>query len=89
MQFIYKTLYWQAILEIFNKIEDQNNGKKIIIASHMRRNINDQPIKRKFIFDKTIDLIKNSKLVIAHSSLSLQWAILFKKRSSFNICRML
>ena len=45
-----KTLYWQAILEIFNKIEDQNNGKKIIIASHMRRNINDQPIKRKFIF---------------------------------------
>ena len=31
----------------------------------MRRNINDQPIKRKFIFDKTIDLIKNSKLVIA------------------------
>ena len=74
-----KTLYWQAILEIFNKIEDQNNGKKIIIASHMRRNINDQPIKRKFIFDKTIDLIKNSKLVIAHNSLSLQWAILFKK----------
>ena len=53
--------------------------EKIIIASHMRRNINDQPIKRKFIFDKTIDLIKNSKLVIAHNSLSLQWAILFKK----------
>jgi len=74
-----KTLYWQAILEIFKNIEEQNNGKKIIIASHMRRNINDQPIKRRFIFDKTIDLIKNSKLVIAHNSLSLQWALLFKK----------
>ena len=74
-----KSLYWKSVLKIFEKIESQNKNKKIIIASHMRRNINDQPINRKFVFDKTIDLIKNSKLVIAHNSLSLQWAILFKK----------
>lgn len=74
-----KSLYWKTMLKIFEKIEKQNDNRKIIIAAHMRRNIDDQPINRKFIFDKTIDLIKNSKLVIAHNSLSLQWAILFKK----------
>ena len=74
-----KNLYWKSILSIFEKIEEENNGKKIIVAAHMRRNINDKPIDRKFIFDRTINLVKNCKLVICHNSLSIQWAILFKK----------
>ena len=36
-------------------------------------------LDRKFIFDKTIDLIYNSKLIIAHNSTAINFAILFNK----------
>ena len=74
-----KKLYWQSLLKIFEKIEKQDGGNQIQIAAHMRRNSFDLPINRKFIFERTPELIKESKLVICHNSLSLQWAILFQK----------
>lgn len=74
-----KEKYWDSMLNIFQKIESQNTNSQIEVAAHMRRNIFDTPIKRNFIFDKTLELIKNSNLVISHNSLSIQWAILFKK----------
>ena len=74
-----KEKYWDSMLNIFQKIESQNTNSQIEVAAHMRRNIFDTPIKRNFTFDKTLELIKNSNLVISHGSLSIQWAILFKK----------
>ena len=37
------------------------------------------PIKNRFFFDKTVELIKDSKLVIAHDSTAVHLAVLFKK----------
>jgi len=74
-----KEKYWDSMMKIFQKIESQNADRQIEVAAHIRRDIFDTPIKRNFIFDKTLELIKNSNLVISHGSLSIQWAILFKK----------
>ena len=53
---------------------------EVQIASHHRRNITDIPSKKfKFYFDKTIELIKNSRAVICHNSLACQIAVLYKK----------
>ena len=35
--------------------------------------------KKKFYFDQTLNLIKNSKFVVAHNSSTLDWAVLLKK----------
>ena len=53
-------------MNIFQKIESQNADSQIEVAAHIRRDIFDTPIKRNFIFDKTLELIKNSNLVISH-----------------------
>ena len=49
------------------------------IAAHFRRSKNSCPIQKKFYFDQTLNLIKNSKFVVAHNSSSIDWAVLFKK----------
>ena len=74
-----KEKYWNSMLKIFQKIENQNLDNQIEIAAHMRRGTFDKPIKRNFFFDKTLELVKNSNLVLSHGSLATQWAVLFKK----------
>jgi len=76
---INKSKYLNCLNSIFEKIENRDK-KKIIIASHFRRskkNLLDK--NRKNYFNKTIDLIYNSKLVIAHNSTAINFAILFNK----------
>ncbi len=77
---INKEKYFNCLKLIFKNIEKKNKNKKIIIASHFRRSNKNLPnLNRKFIFDKTIDLIYNSKLIIAHNSTAINFAILFDK----------
>jgi hypothetical protein len=72
--------YWDPIKEFLNLIKLKFTDHKIIIAAHHRRNKNDKPINEyKFFFDKTSELIKNSKLVLCHNSLACQIAVLYKK----------
>lgn len=58
---------------------------KIIIASHPRRNSFDSPIFRNFknIQGNTHKLILNSSLVLAHCSLAVSFATLYKKNIIF------
>jgi len=70
--------YWKKIEKFLSFVESQF-GLKIIIAAHHRRSKYDLPIKRKFVFNKTLDLVKNSKLVIMHNSTTVHQGILCKK----------
>ena len=58
---------------------EKTNTTEIKIAAHHRRNFNNRPIARKFYFDKTLELVKNSKLVITHHSQAIEWAVLSNK----------
>ena len=70
--------YWNVMEKIFKFYENKLNCK-VIIASHFRRGIKDKPINRKFEFDKTPKLIRDSKLILSHNSQALHWAVYFKK----------
>jgi len=70
--------YWLLIDKFLSYVSKKFNSRVVIAASH-RRNIYDKPIKYKFFFDKTAELIKNSKFVVSHDSTALHMAILFKK----------
>lgn len=79
--YIDKQKYWNCLNQIFNYFEKKFKTK-VVIAAHFRRS-NDKKnlpnIGRKFIFDKTPELIKDSKLVIGHHSTALNYAILMRK----------
>lgn len=75
-----KDLYWKKMNHFFTKLEKFFKFKyEIVIASHHRRPKNNLPSKKKFFFNKTADLVKNSILVLAHYSYSTNFAILFNK----------
>ncbi len=70
--------YWNKIDNFLSKLKIDTGLKPVIAAAH-RRGKNDVPIKKEFIFNKTAELIKKSKLVVAHSSTAIHYAVLFKK----------
>jgi hypothetical protein len=70
--------YWDTMKKIFSLYEKKYK-KKVVIASHFRRSIKNQPISRKFYFDQTTKLISESMIVLCHLTQSLHWAIYFKK----------
>jgi len=70
--------YWKNIDNFLSILHSKTGIDPIIAGAHRRRN-KDFPIQRKFIMNKTPELIKNSKLVVGHSSTALHYAILFKK----------
>ena len=74
-----KKKYWDNLDKIFNTFLSRYKNSKFLVAAHPRRNILDKPINKKFIFDKTYNLVKNSKIVFAHTSLSTKYAVLLKK----------
>ena len=73
-----KTKYWKCLDKIFDELS-KKFGVNVKIAAHFRRSKNSSPIKKKFYFDQTLNLIKNSKFVVAHNSSAIDWAVLFKK----------
>ena len=74
-----KEIYWNNLNRLFNLFLSNYKKTKLIVAAHPRRNIADKPIKKRFIYDNTYNLVKNSKLVFAHTSLSTKYAVLLKK----------
>lgn len=71
-------LYYSKINNFFSIIE-QDLGLEVIIASSPRANYNDYFEGRKVIRGRTIQLIKHSNLVLAHFSLAIGFAVLYKK----------
>jgi hypothetical protein len=73
-------IYWKKMNFFFSELEKYFKYKyKIVIASHHRRPKGDYPIKRKFIHNNTGNLVKDSILVLAHHSLSINYAIFYNK----------
>ena len=73
--------YFPSLKSFFDQIEKQNNIK-VIIAAHPRANYKDYPNifgEREIIFGKTLELIRDSKIVLLHYSNAINFAILFKK----------
>ena len=71
--------YWRCLDKIFDELS-YNLKTNVKIASHFRRSKNNCPLKEKdFYFDQTLNLIKNSKFVVAHNTSAIDWAVLFKK----------
>jgi len=73
--------YYIYLNNYFNKIEKEFNTS-IIIAAHPRseyKKIGNKFDGRKIIINKTNNLVKFSKFVIAHSSTSLSYAALYGK----------
>jgi len=71
--------YWRELYSFFDLIDKKFPKDKILISSHPRRPKNINSSKYKFIFDRTPELVRDCKLVIAHDSLSLNFAVLFRK----------
>ncbi len=74
-----KEKYWSNLNKIFDLFLTRYKNSKFLVAAHPRRNTQDKPINKRFIFDKTYNLVKNSKIVFAHTSLSTKYAVLLKK----------
>jgi hypothetical protein len=73
--------YYHSMNKLFDKIEKET-GYKVIIAAHPRSKYEQTPDvfgKREIIKGKTIELVANSSLVVAHSSTSINFAVLFNK----------
>tara|TARA_B100000029_G_scaffold516651_1_gene632265 strand:+ start:2810 stop:4021 length:1212 start_codon:yes stop_codon:yes gene_type:complete len=71
--------YWNKIEQFLLYIKAEY-GMSPVVAGAQRRNIYDLPLKNnKFFFDRTVELIKDSKFVITHDSTAIHFAILFKK----------
>jgi|MDTB01.2.fsa_nt_gb hypothetical protein len=71
--------YFSKINNFFNSFENSNN-LQIEIASHPRAIYEQNPFDGRTIhYNKTLELIVNSKIVIGHSSSALSYAVLEKK----------
>ena len=71
--------YWKNMDNLFNIIIKRYPNDKFVIAAHHRRNKYDLPIRKKFIFDKTYELIRGAKLVLCHNSTAHILAVLFRR----------
>ena len=70
------------LLNTFFDIVEKKTGLKVVIAAHPRSKYEEHKGcwgKRKWYRGKTIQLVKQAKLVIAHSSISIGFANLFRK----------
>ena len=73
-------IYWKKIDFFFSKLEKHFKYKyKVVIAAHHRRPKRDYPIKRKFIYNNTRNLVKDAFIVLGHHSLSINYAIFYNK----------
>lgn len=72
--------YFLTMNEGLIKIADVFNSK-VVVAAHPRSNCKRRPDSFKFpiIKDRTYELIKNAKLIVAHGSTAIQLAVLLRK----------
>ena len=69
----------------FKKIEKKFESK-IVVAAHPRVDISDYNNffkGREVFYSKTIDLVKNCKCVLAHTSTAISYAVIFKNQLYF------
>jgi hypothetical protein len=78
--FCKKDIYFEEINNFFTKLEDSLN-LKIFIAGHpkVRYSHENNIFNKKIINNKTLELVKNSKLVLSHMSTSINFAVIYKK----------
>ncbi|MBN1526092.1 MAG: hypothetical protein JW919_00705 [Candidatus Omnitrophica bacterium] len=73
--------YYGPLRKFFSLLE-KKSGLDVVIAAHPRSKYEELPDyfgKRPVIKGKTVELVKRSSFVIAHSTTSINYAILFKK----------
>lgn len=73
--------YYPALCNFFSDVEGET-GLEVIIAAHPRSNYDEHPDYfrgRKTIRGKTMELIRDSKLVLMHYSTSVNFAVLYNK----------
>jgi len=73
--------YYHSLSKFFSRIEKET-GLNIIIAAHPRSKYKKHKNyfgDRKLIYGKTIELIRDSELVLMHYSASLNFAVLYNK----------
>lgn len=71
--------YWNAINKLLNFLPKKINSNGLVIAANRRRFKFDTPSNKKFIFNKTFELIQKSKLVVGHDSTAIRLAVLLNK----------
>ena len=79
--------YYPALHNFFNIFEKKFN-MDVIVCAHPKSNYESEEnylYGRKFIKNKTIDLVKNSNIVFAHCSTAITYAVLYKKPLVFLI----
>ncbi len=73
--------YYPALNNFFEAFE-KNFGMKVVVCAHPKSDYENNYkflYGRKFVKNKTVALVKNSKLVFAHGSTTIAYAILYKK----------
>ena len=73
--------YYPALNNFFNTFE-KNFNMKVIVCAHPKSDYESNKnylYGRKFIKNKTINLVKDSKIVFAHCSTAITYAVIYKK----------
>ena len=76
-----KEKYFPALNDFFKSFESKT-GLEIIFAAHPRSRYDLYPeflYGRKYFINKTSELVKNSKLVLLHTTTSMSYAVLYNK----------
>ena len=70
------------LYELF-ELQSNKYNKKILIASHPRADYSRKNpfLNREIIKNKTIELVDNADIVLAHTSTSISFAVLFKSEA--------
>lgn len=75
--------YYKSMRAFFDKVEKQY-GCEVIVAAHPNANYDNNPFgKRKCIKFKTVELVKDSRAVILHSSNSINFIAYYNKPVCF------
>ena len=73
-----ESVYFTQINRFFDTIEEKFK-MSVIIAAHPKVEYKSNKFNRKIYFNKTLELIKNSDLVLAHMSTAINYAVIYKK----------
>lgn len=72
--------YFSSLNSFFDRIEQQYKYEVVIAAHPSAKNLKKNPFgKRKVFYNKSAELVKNSKAVCMHASYSIAFAVLFNK----------
>lgn len=72
--------YYAELNNWFDYVEDFLKVR-VVIAAHPKAVYNDNPFNgREILFDKTVELVKDCQMVLAHGSSSISYAVCFRKK---------